>query len=222
MPYRKTNFVNGNFYHVINRGVNHDAIFKDEKDYRRFLDSTNFSRFDSEVQFSYFNRISEKARGEMLERFEKTKGPLVDILVFSLMPNHYHYLMRQLLDGGVQTFMRNFQNSYAKFFNIKHERIGPLFQSAFRATPIESEEQLVHTSRYIHLNQVSSSLVEITDLEKYPWTSFPEYLGKKRYNFVNTKPILEFFDGDRIKYKKFVFEQADNQKELQIIKNQLN
>jgi len=218
MPYRKIKFVNGDIYHVTNRGVNHDLIFTGDKDRHRFLDSTNFSRFISPVQYSYFNRLTPKAKEKLFAKLEEDNAKLVEILVFALMPNHYHYLLRQLVDNGIQNFMRNFQNSYAKYFNIKHKRIGPLFQSAFKVTCIENDEQLLHTSRYIHLNPVSSSIIKIKDLAGYSWTSLPEYLGEDRYSFINTKAILEYFDGDSARYKKFIESNADNQKERQIIK----
>ena len=111
------------------------------------------------------------------------------------------------------------QNSYTKYFNLKRKQTGSIFQGHFKAVRVETDEQLVHLSRYIHLNPYSSFVVKsIEKLETYPWSSLPDYLGETKYSFLNKKPVLDFFKNNKA-YQKFVFDQADYQKNLEKIKH---
>ena len=134
------------------------------------------------------------------------------------MPNHFHFLLKQTAEEGIAKFMSNFQNSYTRYFNTRHNRVGPLFQGPFRAVRVETDEQLLHLSRYIHLNPYSSFVVKnIKDLEEYQWSSFKEYLGKEK-GFCQKEIVMSFFKNPQ-DYRKFVFDQADYQRELQKIKH---
>lgn len=116
--------------------------------------------------------------------------------------------------------LTNLQNSYAKYFNIKNKRQGPLFQSMFKAVRVETDEQFLHLSRYIHLNPYTSYLVNREQLPSYPWSSYPAYFENKLPEVVNTKAILDL-TGNINKYKKFVLDQAEYQKNLNTIKHLL-
>lgn len=219
VPYRKTVFSNNEIYHIFNRSIAKSPIFKNTRDYNRFLDVVNFYKFKKPpIRFSFYDRLEKQMKLEFLENLTKTSPLLIEIFSFSLMPNHFHFLVKQLEDKGAIDFTRNMQNSYAKFFNTKYERTGSLFQSQFKAVRIESEEQLLHVSRYIHLNPVSSFLIKLEELERYPWTSFPDYLGKRTSPFITTSFILNNFSTPA-HYKKFVLDQADYQRELEKIKH---
>lgn len=217
MPYRKTIFANNEIYHVVNRGVNHAPIFNNRSDYKRFVSSVDFSRYEAPMSYSHFSRLRADEREDFLKSIQKEK-PLVSIIAFCLMPNHYHLLLKQNKDKGIQIFMRNLQNSYAKYFNTKYERSGPLFQSAFKSVRIETNEQLSHVSRYIHLNPSSSYVIEINDLEVYKFSSFNNFLGKNIFKFIVPDDVLENFDSI-VEYKEFVFNHAEYQRELDIIKH---
>jgi len=219
MPRRKIIFANDQIYHLINRGVAQQPIFKSQKDYHRALAVMEYYRHaNPSLRYSHLVRLPQKIKALRLDLLEKKKDFLVEIIAFCLMPNHIHLLVKQLKKQGITTFMGNFQNSYARYFNTKYDRVGPLFQMVFKAVRIETDEQLLHVSRYIHLNPVSSYLIEVNKLTDYSWSSFPNYLGKKQFEFVNSKPILEHFSSKK-DYKKFVFDQADYQMELQNIKH---
>lgn len=71
------------------------------------------------------------------------------------MPNHFHFLIEQTADKGIASHMQRFINSYAHYVNIKYKRVGPLFQGLFKGVLIESDEQFLHVSRYIHLNPLA-------------------------------------------------------------------
>lgn len=114
--------------------------------------------------------------------------------------------------------MANFQNAYARFFNSKNRRDGPLFQSMFKAVRIEDNNQLLHVNRYMHLNPVSSYLIEKEELAIYPWSSYLQYIDKVPNSFVKTELVLDQFRNIE-DYKKFVFDQADYQRQLASIKH---
>ncbi|MFC1726953.1 transposase [Patescibacteria group bacterium] len=220
MPIRETPLINNEIYHLFNRGVDSCPTFLTSVDYRRFLKTINFYRyFPLPVRLSQFLDYSIKEKENILNDLASSMKDQVSILSFCLMPNHYHILARQIKDNGISNFLRLVQNSYTKYFNIKKERIGPLFQGPFKVVRVETDEQLIHLSRYIHLNPYSSYVVKsIEDLVKYPWSSFTNYLGKNSHQFVNKRFVLGMFKSKR-EYQNFVFNQADYQRQFEIIKH---
>lgn len=222
MPYRKVVLAPGEIYHVFNRGVASLPIYLNTRGYLRFLDLVDYYRF-SNTPFSFSQLMSlQNEEGEkILAGLKKENTIHAEILVYCLMPNHFHFLLKQITDKGISIFMRNLQDSYAKYFNIKNERAGPLFQSMFKAVRIESDEQLLHVSRYIHLNPSTAYIVEPENLEDYKWSSLNSYLDKNFNSvgyFVNPEIVLSFFK-KREDYKKFILDQASYQRELDKIKH---
>ena len=134
------------------------------------------------------------------------------------MPNHFHLLLKQKEDMGITRFMGLVQNSYTKYFNLKRDRVGSVFQGRFKAVRVSTDEQLIHLSRYIHLNPHSSFIVKsIEELVNYPWSSYSDYLSKRNHQFLEKKIILDFFEKPK-DYRKFVNSQIDYQRELAEIK----
>lgn len=222
MPLRETPLVTGEFYHIFNRGINKQPIFLNNREYQRAQQVLSFYSFASpRRKFSKFLLLPQEDRIKFWEDLKKENNKLVEITCFCLMPNHFHFLLKQQTNNGISRFMSNFQNSYTRYFNTKHEGIGPLLQGQFKAVRIEDENQLLHLSRYIHLNPYSSFTVkEIKDLMSYPWSSFPEYLGETEVGICIKDIILSNFR--RIEdYKKFVFDQADYQRELKVVRHLL-
>ncbi len=145
---------------------------------------------------------------------------MVRILSYCLMPNHFHLLLEQLSDQGVKKYLSNFSNSYTRYFNTKHKRIGALFQGIFKAVRIEDDEQLIHVSRYIHLNPATSCLVTEKNLDTYSWSSLPEFIDRKNGELCDTRPILDFFPSKKA-YRNFIYNQIDYAKNLEQIKHLL-
>lgn len=218
MPRRKISFITGETYHVFNRTVANERIFLNKRYNQRFLALLDYYRFSQQKRYSHFLNLSEKERLEYLTKIKKAR-PLVEIYAFAIMPNHFHLLLKQSENEGIKKLMSNLQNGFAKYFNLKNERLGTLFQNMFKAKRVENEEQLTHISRYIHLNPVSSCLIEIDDLPQYPWTSLPNYL-ESNSGLVSPGLILAIF-GTVDEYKKFIFDQADYQRKLEEIKHLL-
>ncbi len=221
MPYRQTVLAAGEIYHVFNRGVASLPLFHSSTDYSRFIQLIDYYQFaNTPTSFSSLMKLPIEEREPILDNLRKENNLQAEILVFCLMPNHYHFLLKQIAGKGLTSFMGNIQNSYAKYLNIKEHRAGPLYQSPFKAKRIETDEQLLHVSRYIHLNPSTGFVVEIEKLTEYPWSSLPTYLGNtsKSFSFVNPKLVINFFKNPD-QYKEFVFNQAEYQRELARIKH---
>lgn len=168
MPKRHVVFLKNHHYHIYNRGVAKQDIFTSDRDRERFL---------------------EKAR-------HYSKKFSIRILVYCLMPNHFHFLLRQEGDFSVAEFMRHLLVAYSMYFNKKYERVGPVFQNRFKAIYIETDAYLLQLMRYIHQNPFSktgSRKAETRSLSEYRWSSYPVYLGERRDDFVETTTILGYF-----------------------------
>lgn len=218
MPYRKVLIAPGETYHVYNRGIARAPIFKYSNDYVRFLDLLDYYRFAPNLSFSHYNRLEKETKRSYWENIKNNNSCIVDIFAFCLMANHFHLLLKEAKEKGIKSFLSNVQNGYAKYFNMRHQRTGSLFQAMFKAVRIETEEQLVHVSRYIHLNPVTAYIVDIKDLLQYQWFSFPQYLKKAPESFTAPKIVLDLIGGSE-QYKEFVFDQADYQRKLDRIKH---
>lgn len=219
MPGRLYPLVTNEIYHVFNRGIDHRPTFTDVREYKRALITLRFYQFPSPpIKLSQFLILSREKQKDFWQKL-KQQAKLIEFLSYSLMPNHFHFLLRQKKDKGISQFMSNFQNSYTRYFNTRHKRTGPLFLDQFKAVRIETEEQLLHVSRYIHLNPYSSFVVKTQkDLEIYPWSSFSEYLGRGRENFCEKETVLANFKNQK-DYQKFIFNQADYQRSLEKVKH---
>lgn len=219
MPYRKTPLIPGEIYHVFNRSIAKHPIFKNTREYQRMFDVVSYYRFEKpSLRFSFYNRLSTEQKKQFYQLRIINKKPMLEILAYCIMSNHVHFLLQPFKRNAISDFMRNIQNSYAKYINTKYKRTGSLFQFMFKAVRIETDEQLVYVSRYIHLNPATAFLIEIDQLKDYPWSSFRDYLSINPKSFVNTSVVLEHFRS-RKQYEKFVFDQVDYQRELNKIKH---
>lgn len=213
---RKIVLANGEYYHLFNRGVERRPVFTNKREFLRAIALVNFYRFDKPpLRYSKYLTLDEDQRRNFLANL---KEKAVEIIAFCLMSNHFHFLVRQVRDKGVSKFMANFMNSYTKYFNTKYQRVGPLFQGAFKAVHIESDEQLLHLSRYIHLNPVTSFKVKPQELKDYEWSSYPSYTGDSGLNFLDKDTVINFFKKP-VKYEEFVLDQADYGKKLKAIEH---
>lgn len=218
MPYRTIPFISNQVYHVFNRSIARLPIFIEKNDYERVIDLVNYYRFSKPpLRFSHYKRLSTEQKVEFEKSFMVNESSMLDILAYCIMPNHFHFLLKPKKDSAISDFMRNLQNSYSKYFNTKRERTGSLFQFMFKAVRMETDQQLLHVSRYIHLNPVTSYLREIEDLEDYDWSSFKDYVLNTS-TFVSKEMVLGGFKSGQ-EYKKFVFDQAEYQRELDKIKH---
>lgn len=218
---RKVPLVTNHIYHIFNRGVNKGDIFFSEKDYKHFLSAakhylTKNSKYSYEKPFISHNEPGSLA--SLALPALQVGEPKIEILAYCLMPNHFHFLVKQAADKGIASYMQRFVNSYVHYVNIKYKRVGPLFQGRFKGVLIESDEQFLHVSRYIHLNPLASGLV--SDLKNFPWSSYSSYIGNEEDGLSNPELVLKNFKtkGD---YEKFVLDQIDYAKSLEDMKHHI-
>lgn len=215
---RKLVFGNGEIYHVFNRGIERRSTFTDKKEFERIQKLIKFYRHrDIPIRFSQVIQQPQDIREKILNDLFKSER-VIDILSYCIMPNHFHFLLQQNVDKGISTFISNTTNAYTKYFNTKHKRTGPLFEGVFKAVHIESDEQLVHVSRYIHLNPVASNIIANEELENYKWSSYPEYLSLSSKEISQKELILSMFKSIE-GYREFVYDQIDYAKKLDAIKH---
>lgn len=217
---RKGEFFEGGYYHIYNRGVEKRDIFLDEQDYLRFL--ANILVFQGELTVDPFSSVirelikpilyNEKptiAGEKFLERVLTTR--YVEVLAFILMPNHFHLIVRELKRGGVSKYMSRTGNSFTKYFNVRYERVGRLFEKSYNFILIDDEQYMLHLSGYIHKNVSKLSRWEGKE-QNYPWSSFSDYTGRNRWGgLLRREYVLESFDNQN-DYENFVNVLENNDK----------
>lgn len=220
MPVRQIPLINGEIYHICNRGINRKPTFITLKDYKRVLLVLKYYQYkELPVRLSRLLVLQKEQQNEILNYLDKENLRLIDIYSYCFMPNHYHFLIRQLTDNGISKFISKFQNSYTKYFNIVHKKEGPLFLDQFKAVRIESGEQLVHVSRYIHINPYTGYVVKDFDsLFNYQWSSLSEFVVENTPSICNKDFILSLFSNEE-DYKNFILDQTSYQRELGKIKH---
>lgn len=179
MGLRRTPFVTGEYYHLYNRGVEKRKIFLDREDYFHFL----------KLLYVCNSEKSIKLR-DLSKKFNREKT-IVNIGAYCLMPNHFHLLCHEKIDGGISIFMKKLLTAYAMYFNKKYNRAGTLFQGRFKSEHISDNKYMKYLYAYIHLNPAklkNSRWKEIKnynsrDLLKYvidyPYSSLYEYINNK-------------------------------------------
>lgn len=196
----------GEYYHIYNRGNNKQEIFADEKDYIRFLFLTlylqgnnsiyNISRYVSFfVRHRMFN-INIKAEGILSDRY-------VELVSFVFMPNHFHMIVKETKEGGISKYLQRIQNAYTKYINTKNSKIGHLFQGAFQSVHINSNEQLLHLSAYVHRNP--RELRKWKNKEHlFQWSSYDDFVKENRWGgLLKPEIILRQFSSSK-EYQNFV------------------
>lgn len=188
------NFQINNYYHSYSRGVNKCEIFLDHSDYSMFQRMIKYFNTDQKVSLSRLSNL-------------RTGKQLVEIFCYTLMPNHFHLLLKELVDGGISLFLRKVLGAYAKYFNKKYNRVGALFGDRFKDKVVDTDQYFEHLVGYIWNNPVKiirpdykssdllNGLIELTDEEKefaknYLYKNFPKnYFGPEHKNLTKTNFI---------------------------------
>lgn len=217
---RKTIFTTGEHYHIFNRGVDKREIFSDVKDYERFLLSMNLLNDQNDgamIEWRDFSKNNSKTTFEdFLKLSFRKKTKLVEIVAYCLNPNHYHFILEQISERGIEKFMHKIGTSHTKHYNDKFERNGSLFQGPYKAIMIDSDEYLLYLSAYVNNNNFIHGY-NAKKRKDWEYSSLLEYLGKRNNEMVKKNIILDQFrniDG----YKKFMNDNSiymKNKKELQ-------
>jgi len=210
----RTNFGVGTHYHVYSRSIAGYEVFQSAQDYERMSNVLYYYQVKRNQKFSQF--LLDQRSGKSGSASGQNNGVrLVDIVAYCLMPTHMHLILRSVQEYGISKFMNDILNSYTRYFNIRHKRKGPLWESRFKSVLIQSQGQILHLSRYIHLNPVTAFLVDKPELWKY--SSYREYLNETQVErrLCNFKEVLDMEPGV---YKSFVEDNIAYQRESAQIK----
>lgn len=211
MPTQRPQLVNDEIYHIVLLAVGDTVIFNNENDFYRGIFS--LYEFNNSNPVDIWLRRKQREKEKIIEKALKDlegrtlqaapeRDLLVEILIFCLMPNHIHLLLRQLKNGGISRFMQKVGTGYAVYFNHKYGRKGHLF-SRFKAIHVKTNEQLQNVFVYGHTNPLSliepgwkENGIENPDKaikfleEDYRWSSFFDFLGKKNFPSLTTRKFL--------------------------------
>jgi len=205
--------VTGEIYHVYTKSIAEFVVFNTDADFLRIKELFQYYEIEKHlVSFSKF----KKRNMQQSEKSMIDKEKLVQIICYCPMPTHIHLILKQLKDKGITEFMRRVLDSYTRYFNIKHNRKGPLWEGRFKKVIVESDEQLLHLTRYVHLNPVTAYIVN--NPADWQWSSYQEYLSGKEDGICKYKDILDIKPDV---YKKFVEDRISYQRELAKIKNSM-
>jgi len=163
MPKPRPPFEPGRFYHIYNRGAHRVSIFREHSNYLFVL--SKMKRYLAQLHLT--------------------------VIVYCLMPNHYHYLLRQ--DGKQRAGLlpQRVFNSYSKAYNKRYGHSGTLFEDNYRIIPVEEEAYLLHLCRYIHANPVKDGLVD--HLEDWAYSNYHEWVGLRNGTMVDRDFIKSYF-----------------------------
>ena len=205
MSIRRQPLVTGEMYHIYNRGVDKRDIFSDKNDIYRFIESIKeFNQVDGIISLSNLrktkknNQIEPKALSELKI---KEKQPLVEIIGYCINPNHFHFIMKQSVDGGISKFMQKLIGGYTYYFNAKNFRSGSLLQGVFKSQLITNKDYFNKLIGYVNKNYLIHSIPE--NKNDLIFSGDYEYENNK-FNLISIKEgnsILEFFGGIN-KFKK--------------------
>lgn len=192
---RKIELAKREYYHVYNRGVDKRNIFGDESDYYRFFYSIILL---NDIEDGLMNKFRNHRRSEpkaLPSEFRRLnlhrERPLVDFVAYCFNSNHYHFIIQQLEENGIEKFMHRLGTSYTMYFNKKYDRSGSLFQGRFKAAHIKDNGKLFYLTTYVNCN---SEIHGVAPAENYKWCSQSFYSGKYKSNLLcRSNPVIKEF-----------------------------
>lgn len=211
-------FVNNEFYHIYNRGVEKRNIFDDIEDLQRFYQSLREFNSVEPIGSIFENHLIKNNFGDPTSKKEK----LIDFIAYCLNPNHYHLILEQLVENGISTFMKRL-GGYTMYFNEKYKRTGALFQGRYKCKHINSNDYLLHLSAYVNLNNKVHNFGDPTSKINYK-SSWREYTDKNcNEQFCKKDIILDQF-GSSEDYENFarealelIQEKKKNDREIRLL-----
>lgn len=210
MPPRNIILATDETYHIFSRALHQIPIFSSKYEADLFLSATKYYlQVCPPVKFSIYRQQKNRYQIDLRRKW-------VNLIAYCIMPDHFHFILTQLKDQGIRKYIHRLASSYSHFYNLKSHQKGSVFESKFKAVRIKTQDQLIHLSRYIHLNPTTSYLVK--NPQDYLYSSYNIYLKKKKSDFVDPSDVMVDFKS-ATSYQKFVLNQKDYQRELKQIKH---
>lgn len=217
MEIRKEPLENDYYYHIFSRSISKYVVFNNTQEYSRMVEGLKLYRFtEFSHSFSKFISLDPSTQKAIISSLKNDSPVLIEIVAYCLMPTHIHLLLKQIVDNGISKYMAKILNSYTRYFNIKHRRIGPLWAGRFKSVLVSDDEQLLHLTRYIHLNPTSAGVAESP--KDWRFSSYLEYINPddKKETICSYDNLFNFTPKE---YQKFVLDQKSYQQELSRIKH---
>lgn len=206
---RKTQFAEGEYYHIYNRGVDKRSIFDDQEDVQRFLRCMQEFNVTEPIGSLYENSFRRNQLGGEASKLIASEQdmPLVEFIAYCLNPNHFHFVLKQLAERGIEKIMHKIGTGHTMFFNNKYERSGSLFQGVFKDVHIDTNEYLLHVSAYVNLNDRVHQLGG--EASKLVRSSWGEYMDESIKGICEKEIILGQFR-DIGEYEKFAISSLES------------
>lgn len=209
---RKEIFKKGDIYHIFNRSIAGFQIFKNKNNGWCFMDRLEYYN-NKLVKKSFSRYLQDNIKYDYQNLLIPQEHPHVKYISYTIMPTHYHLVVKILTENEFSSYMSNVENSFSRHFNLKFKRKGPLWESRFKAVKIANEKQLLHLTRYVHLNAVTDYLVDKP--EEWEQSSYRDYINNTD---ILGNIISELSMKNPKHYKKYVEDQIDYQRKLKKIK----
>lgn len=209
--------VTGQVYHVLNKSIAGYRIFNNDSEFNRFLETSVYYQSKNSLRFSDFKE-HKNYHEELVKLALSKREKIVEIIAYCLMLTHFHFILKQLKDNGISKFLNDTLNSYTRFFNARHKREGPLWAGKTKKVLVETDEQLIHLTRYIHINPTTAYIVDKP--EEWKFSSYMEYLNKNQKEFRICK-FDDLMDINPDSYKEFAEDRIGYQRDLKKIKDLL-
>lgn len=201
---RNHKFVEGEFYHIYAHSTGDVKIFESSRDCQRFLtllfaanSNKPIPRLDRTIDLS----LAWDIRDGRIDLGE----PLVDIICFCLMPTHFHLLLMEKGNSNISKYLHRVLTSQSKYFNLKYDRRGHLFESKFHSKHIDENNYLLRLSSYIHNNPKKIPQWKNKE-ENYPWSSYQDFVSENRWGKLIQKNIIDDQFKNKKEYAKFMKE----------------
>ncbi len=177
-------FVEGEFYHIYNRGVERRPIFQKPDDWKRFQQLLYLCNSKKPIVFKTIQGAPlEYERGETI----------ADVFFYALMPNHFHIALGEKIDGGITKFLSKVLTAFSMYFNTTYERSGPLFCRPFRTRHVNSDEYFRWLFSYIHLNPLTLFDSKWKERGIQDMAAAKKFMQSYRYSSFD-----DYFIGDRL------------------------
>lgn len=217
MPARnvRKEYIENSFYHLYNRGVEKRLIFLDAQDrgvFLGYLKQYLLPKDEKVIRDRLADpTLSSREKDHLLKQLRLNNfANEITLLAYCLKPNHFHLLVKQNHTTGIDAFMQSLCTRYTMYFNYRYKRVGSLFQGVYKAVRVETIEQLLHLSRYIHKQALTLQGETLEPQKKTP-SSYLEYIGKRKSIWVHPEEILTHFSTKNplLSYEAFVAETED-------------
>lgn len=221
-------YVPGGIYHIYNRGVNKQSIFFEKEDYAVFLSYIKdylVPANKEEIRQQLVDRnLKNREKEKLIRKLSlRNYSDRISLLAFCLMPNHFHFLIHQKDERAIQEFMKSLTSRYTMYINKKYNRVGPLFQGAYKGVLVITDEQLLHLSYYIHSQAIMNPQGQT--LRSQRPSSLPNYLGQIKQEWVKPDRILSLFNKNSAginSYGEFMFTSSNNKNTSPITELQID